>query len=764
MADNLSEVDIEKMFEEYIPGGDPSASLLDHCHYDAGVADATKESDLNPILCKIANSVIALARLSPTVVVRDISCWQVSGGDGKTSKRGTRADCAVYLDNDRTRTIVDINPDDFMKTSEMSLNDKNHRKDRVGRRAWGDIVALLEAKHNHDHCAFEFKNPGSRFIRDHTALGRRALGQFAEYIAHILAHQHRTHVLALYVFRDEARLCYFDRSGGVVSKPFHYGTSDDTTLQRFFYRLAGMTHQQLGFDPTATLASQEVVDDLRNWVATIPTEYLREQAYQALCWDPKTRRSSSVEWPTHEIAFKDKTLYIGKPAFSNLSLFGRSTRGYVAIEKETEEDGSTAYALRYLKDAWRLMHPNIHPEHEVYERLASRGVSRYVPTCLGGEDVPDECGVWQQTKTWVPLRSKPLPRGHYRVLLKEVCRPLSHFDDFSDLALVLGNALSAHRDAWVKAEILHRDISYNNILIYDTKNENGEDVRVGLLADWDLSKYKEYMVTGFGPRQPDRTGTWYFRSAVSQRYPTKPYAVSDDIEAFVHVFHYCVLRFHETEHSRTLADFVRMTYEHEEKRAEDGAHVGGSVKFAHMCNPFPVIVPYRNPTLLTALQELARLCAAHYATIDTNEYDRRYNPPVSQQVVVAPVTADKPPRRSRVRARDWEDGDDVQSKVPAPRPALQSVGVPPRPALEDHTELYRFFRQWGTFEWDAHDLTKSGEDLFKKVGLAASEDNAFGSSQSASGSSQSSGGARAAKKVKRNDGTPLASVEESTER
>ena len=64
---------------------------------------------------------------------------------------------------------------------------------------------------------------------------------------------------------------------------------------------------------------------------------------------------------------------------------------------------------------------------------------------------------------------------------------------------------SAHRDAWEKAGVLHRDVSYNNILIYDTKDNEGEEIRLGFLADWELSKYKEYMNTGLGPRQPDRT-------------------------------------------------------------------------------------------------------------------------------------------------------------------------------------------------------------------------------------------------------------------
>ena len=50
MTDDLSEIELEKMFDEFIPGEDPSAGYLKHCHYDARTADAAKESDLNPII------------------------------------------------------------------------------------------------------------------------------------------------------------------------------------------------------------------------------------------------------------------------------------------------------------------------------------------------------------------------------------------------------------------------------------------------------------------------------------------------------------------------------------------------------------------------------------------------------------------------------------------------------------------------------------------------------------------------------------------
>ena len=241
-------------------------------------------------------------------------------------------------------------------------------------------------------------------------------------------------------------------------------------------------------------------------------------------------------------------------------------------------------------------------------------------------------------------------------------------------------------------------------------------------------------------------GTWYFGSALSQRYPTKPYAVSDDIESFIHVYHYCVLRFHETGQTLSLAASVRLMYEEATIRAADGAYVGASQKFDNMCNPNPVIVPRNNATLRTLLRKLAKIYAAHYATVDTDEYDRRYSPVSGGAVPAVPTTGQAP------------TGSDLEDVDAPTAPIDDGPLTTPRSTLHDHTELQDFFQTWGTMRWQDSDRVRSSEDLFKKVHLAPIKDNAFGSSQNESSQF------RATKRVKQNDGTPLASVSENVER
>ena len=84
-------------------------------------------------------------------------------------------------------------------------------------------------------------------------------------------------------------------------------------------------------------------------------------------------------------------------------------------------------------------------------------------------------------------------------------------------AVLIGFA-AAHEMAWCPKDntegVLHRDISFNNILIYETyfpeelqpqNVHSGKLVRLGMLSDWDMSKFKAQITAGVGPRQHDVT-------------------------------------------------------------------------------------------------------------------------------------------------------------------------------------------------------------------------------------------------------------------
>ena len=104
-----------------------------------------------------------------------------------------------------------------------------------------------------------------------------------------------------------------------------------------------------------------------------------------------------------------------------------------------------------MKDSWRVDHEELHPEHEVYERMAQHGVAN-IPTCLGGEEVGASAeSLGQRTRILDARRTgsdqpgleKPLRcvRGHYRLFIREVLRPLTDFDNWRSLLWVLDDGM-----------------------------------------------------------------------------------------------------------------------------------------------------------------------------------------------------------------------------------------------------------------------------------------------------------------------------------
>ncbi|PIL36451.1 hypothetical protein GSI_00140 [Ganoderma sinense ZZ0214-1] len=760
MQDNLHQVSLDEMFKTYLNcGGDPTAEDLKAFTYDdeGELEKVAKEADLGPMICAMGQSVAD--RAGETILFRDISAARPRSSNQASNSRkrkpkdgeensevrndseqndssqshGTTPDVAIYLNNDRTKTLFVIKPEDYQKRAGKKAKEKAKEKEKdktfgahqdwVGHRSWSDIVAFFEAKIDHTLSAFEFAHPNTRFVRDDTDGGEKSLGQFLEYLAQILAHQHRTHLFAVYVFKNQARLVYADRPGAVVSEPFFYGTRDHSTLHIFFWKLARMSNKERGFDETATPASDADIRAMREYAATAPTEYLKAQAYYALSWDPTAKEGKqlkSLEWPMHKLSVGDRTVFVGRPSFATHSLFGRCTRGYVAFEK-VQKEGKTSWHLHFLKDSWRVKDANnrIRPEHKVYKRLHKKGAGDRIPTSLAAGDVVDAHGLPQLTRLHDIGERRHHPRAHYRILIAEVYRPLSDFTDFRQLAELLRDALLAHKDAWEKAGVLHRDISFNNILIHEVV-EDKKTVRKGILSDWDLSKYKKD-VSGTEPRQPDRTGTWYFRSAVLGRYPRKPYEVSDDIESFIHVYHYSVLRFHRTNKTESLQDHISLIYERAVVRAEDGAHLGSTSKFDHMCMATSFIKPEDNRSLQLVLNQLAKIYSQHYATIDEQEYKRKYSPSFD------------PTKAAAARPASNEDQDSDAKFMAAFDDRTDGPSMPSaNRTLEGHGKLLTAFS--AVVAWD-RDLPKGPIDEFKVAGIATRKNNAFSSSMPSQGPS-----------------------------
>ncbi|KAI0916061.1 hypothetical protein AcV5_003504 [Taiwanofungus camphoratus] len=405
-------------------------------------------------------------------------------------------------------------------------------------------------------------------------------GQIISYAAKVFAHQHRRFLFTILILRDHARILFWDRSGAAVTEKFDYRLHPEL-LGRFLWRFSQLSPEEQGYDPTASIVAEGTEEyELMNRMATIQLEasdYVREYFKNSLDGE-WTRWKLSIEEDvqehlsqpsaSNETVKRSRYFLVGKPHFFAPGVAGRGTRGYVAIDLETEK-------FVFLKDAWRVNLPGIDKEGNVVRFLNEKGVN-HVPTLVCHGDIDSQCTVVQDlwTSTNLPMvsnsppgtlqlavatteavsspvhRRNPLKRHtHYRLVTAEVGRPMSDFRTGSELVTIMCHCLQAHGEAVEKAQILHRDISAGNLLILEwvEMGANGRQkiVYQGLLNDWELSKPLATSLEGDedGQRQPDRTGTWQFMSAMLLENPWKAAEIQDELESFFHVLLYNGVRF-----------------------------------------------------------------------------------------------------------------------------------------------------------------------------------------------------------------------------
>nr|VWO95685.1 Amidohydrolase family protein [Ganoderma boninense] len=415
------------------------------------------------------------------------------------------------------------------------------------------------------------------------------LGQVLSYSSILFENRQRTHQFSLVILGQCARIVRWDRAGALVSEKFNY-VEQPWMLGRFLWRFARMSAAQRGHDTTATrvLTTSDEYRLMRER-ADVPqknAEGFVVNEHARLLFKESVRNSSAQWWKLRiDDSAGPRFFLVGEPHFQASGLPGRATRGYVAVDLADPRG-----ALVFLKDAWRVAHAGIEREGNILRYLNEKAVSR-VPTlvCHGdvrmrkderagedeadieddhiedeeddvetesedeGKSVNDEerpCGRRQQTvsqKYWTARETGaqcPMKiHRHYRIVVREVGLPMSHFKNAKELVYLLARGISAHDQAY-QAGILHRDISAGNVLIQikevvkDGKLVRTRDV---LLTDWELSKRLDQ--SDAEPRQPDRTGTWQFMSANALSNPWRVIGVEDEMESFFHLLLFYAIRY-----------------------------------------------------------------------------------------------------------------------------------------------------------------------------------------------------------------------------
>ncbi|KAL4245053.1 hypothetical protein ABKN59_010107 [Abortiporus biennis] len=377
---------------------------------------------------------------------------------------------------------------------------------------------------------------------------------------------------------------------------------------------------------------------------------------------------------------------VGGMMYASPSVIGRGAKVSVGYDMK---DG----VLVLLKDSWRIVAAHVHPEHEVYARLKEHKVP-HVGNVVCGGDVGDN------DPSTVYLRyitRKHHRRQHYRLVLKEIGRPLSEYQSEYHPPCYLSAALLGKFYRFEEdAKILHRDISPNNTVIVERPSGGC----VAILIDWDLCKYKEDMMKP--PTQYNRSGTYVFMSALLLNFSAKRNEVSDDLESFVHLVNWFALDHHQHNYVNSREDFA-IFIEHMYKagsrsQSQNGLIMGNPAKLMSMQSGIAEFMLPRSPVLQELIKALMKLAKDHYATVDFAALEARRNSGNTAQGTHPPFS---PPDVTDV---NWDliDEDEqialkrnssASSSSSVPPSLVQQPPLTPFGLLYDHRAITAILRQ-----------------------------------------------------------------------
>ncbi|KAH9847665.1 hypothetical protein C2E23DRAFT_787100 [Lenzites betulinus] len=173
-------------------------------------------------------------------------------------------------------------------------------------------------------------------------------------------------------------------------------------------------------------------------------------------------------------------------------------------------------------------------------------------------------------KTWHRERS------HMRMVIDDVGRPLIEFTSTRELVLAICDAIMGHKQAWEKAQLLHRDISVGNILIADEPKTGGESSTsyTGFLHDYDYSSMepdppKEELRTasqdvaehsresnGSDGVSEKKERTVFFLMYEILKKPGIPHEIHHDLESYYWVLLWVVVRHTDHGNDEDLCDCI----------------------------------------------------------------------------------------------------------------------------------------------------------------------------------------------------------------
>ncbi len=278
---------------------------------------------------------------------------------------------------------------------------------------------------------------------------KRVMSQILSCAELAFKYQQRQFVFMVLFLGHYARVVRFDRSGVVASEKIDYRERGHE-LTSFLVRYSRLGSEDRGHDPRASRISP--TDSLWSLLKRHGADAAKRDSENHVQKVFNESLDDTWSWwrlsVTDEETGVERFFAVGKPHYYASGVVGRATRGYVAVP--LNDVGEPEGDFVYLKDAWRLDVDGMNKEGAVLKTLNAAHVT-FVPTLLYHGDLNQSTRSYDK---WLKYHPGETPNNcpleahrHYRLVVAEVCKPLSEFKHSIELvwALVCGIIGMFHR-------------------------------------------------------------------------------------------------------------------------------------------------------------------------------------------------------------------------------------------------------------------------------------------------------------------------------
>nr|VWO95586.1 Uncharacterized protein [Ganoderma boninense] len=387
--------------------------------------------------------------------------------------------------------------------------------------------SFRDPKSGDDRAKFHFVTQST----DIEALKR--LGQQVSYATELCKRQHRHFCFTISICSHYARFIRWDRAGAIVSERFSV-LDQPELLCDFLWRFAWASLAERGYDLTV-----EPATDQQAMVFKLAIEaHVKRQSMSG----SEGSRHYAAEQPAGHY------LLVSRPIAVPLSVAGRCTRAYWAVDSRTER-------VWLLKDTWRYDVPGEDPIEHDEDILNSVVRDDQLPESdilmieYNHEDVQTtltqnflgHSWVCRAKRTLDEMKKFIIKRTHYRLVLNVAGYPLLRFHNSNELLYATYDAFGALKAAFEQRRRLHRDVTPGNIILYkDSERGSGSTsaatrpsmYRTGYVIDWELSRRCERQDSYIG----DDGESFPVSSGGRPRH-----TFGDDMESMIYVVLYCAL-------------------------------------------------------------------------------------------------------------------------------------------------------------------------------------------------------------------------------